>query len=552
VPGRILAASLALWLAGAALAQTDALPALGETPTLAATPTLAELEARGARIGEIIVDAQDIFDLDDPRENNMLFRAANALHIRTRPDVVRRALLFKPGDPLSVRVIEETERLLRDNPYLYDVAIRPVQVHEDGVVDLEVVTRDTWSLKPDVSYGREGGVDTGSISIEERNLLGTGISVSIGRVKEIDYSGTEFTVSDRHAFGGWTQVNYAYSDLDTGHRNALSVAQPFYALDTKEAAGVSAFDGDRIASDYRAGEIVSQYHHSRRSFDVFAGRSAGLQDSWVQRFSAGYNYESNEYELDPTREPPEQLPENHDLSGPYFRYELIQDDVRRVRNFDQIERPEFFDLGFRAALQIGRALESLGATRDSWIYKLALSDGTTGSRGQVLLANAAISGRYDELESRRQLSAEARYYVPRGSTSLFYASVSGAVAKSPDIYDVLQIGGDSGLRGYPLRYQTGDRRFLATLEQRIYTDYFPFRLFRVGGAVFFDVGRAWGGDFDPGDAEQGWLADFGFGLRILSARSAFGNVIHIDVAFPAVTGPNIDAAQLVIKSRTSF
>ncbi|HZM37009.1 MAG TPA: hypothetical protein VFC18_21300 [Burkholderiales bacterium] len=546
-PGKPLAALLALALAGAALAQTEATLAQPE-----ATPSFAELEARGARIGEIDIDAQDVFDLDDPRENSALYRAANILHARTRPSVVRRALLFKPGDLISARVMEETERLLRDNRYLYDVTIRPKKVHEDGVVDIEVVTRDTWSLRPSVSYGREGGADTGRIGIEERNLFGTGISLSLARVQEVEESGVEFAISDRHAFGGWTEVSYVYSDLGTSNRNALSLAQPFYALDTRKAAGASLFDSDGLASDYRAGEVVSQYRHAQQRLDFFAGRSAGLKNSWVQRFSVGYEYDSNQFALEPGEDPPERLPQDYDLSGPYFRYELIQDDVRRLRNFNQIERPEFFDLGFRTTLQIGRALADLGSTRDSWVYNLQLSDGTTFANNQMLIAAAGISGRYDALDSRRRLSGSVQYYLPRSSSSLFYASASGAISESPDIYDVLQIGGDSGLRGYPLRYQTGDRRFLVTLEQRTYTDYFPFRLFRLGGAVFFDVGRAWGGDFDPGDAETGWLADFGFGLRIMNARSASGNIIHIDVAFPAVTGPNIDAVQLQVKTRTSF
>src|SRR5512134_1756517 len=60
-------------------------------------PTFAELEAAGARIGEIRVVTGDIFDLDDPRENNFLFRLANKLHITTRPDVIRRSLLFETG-----------------------------------------------------------------------------------------------------------------------------------------------------------------------------------------------------------------------------------------------------------------------------------------------------------------------------------------------------------------------------------------------------------------------------------------------------------------------
>jgi outer membrane protein assembly factor BamA len=543
-----LAALLAAWLAPALAQEPAAQPAL---PDLA-VPSLAELEKRGARIGEIVIDPQNIFDLDDPRENNALFRLANRLHVRTRPEVIRRALLFAPGEPLSVQKVEETERLLRQNPYLYDVSIRPIQVHDDGVVDLEVVTRDTWSLKPDVSYGREGGVDTGSVSIEERNLLGTGVTLSLTRIREIDHSGTEFLLSDRHAFGGWTNIDYGYSDLDTGHRHSLAVTRPFYALDTRESAGVSVSDGDRIASDYRAGEIVSQYHHTRQFFDAFAGNSAGLVDGWVQRFSLGYNYESNDYELDPERDPPERLPEDVDLSGPYFRYELIEDDVRKLSNFDLIERPEFFALGLHSTLQVGRPLAAFGSTRDAWLYKIDLSDGVTLGPRDILLSTASFSARHDARATRRLLTGTMRYYAPQSPRALFFASVSGAVAKSPDISDVLQLGGDNGLRGYPLRYQTGDRRMLLTLEQRVYTDYFPFRLFRVGGAVFYDVGRAWGGPFGQGEANPGWLSYFGFGLRILSARSAFGNVIHADIAFPLSSGPNIKSTQFLVKSRTSF
>ncbi len=47
-----------------------------------------------------------------PRKTYLLFRWLNALHIQTRPSVINDALLFKSGDALSVRVIEETERLL--------------------------------------------------------------------------------------------------------------------------------------------------------------------------------------------------------------------------------------------------------------------------------------------------------------------------------------------------------------------------------------------------------------------------------------------------------
>jgi len=514
-------------------------------------PSLQELEDAGAVIGEIHVRPQNIFDLDDPRENNRLFRFANLLHITTRPEVVRRALLFRKGDWLTVRRIDEAERLLRGNRYLYDVEIRPV-AYEDGVVDLEVVTRDTWSLKPDISIGHEGGKTSSSFAIEEHNLLGTGISTSIARISETDRTGTEFKISHQHAFGAFTGVDYAYSDLQNGEQHAFAISQPFYALDVRAAAGFSVSHNSGVASVYRAGSVVSEYRQVRDGLEAFGGWSPGLVGGWTQRFSVGLSHQDSEYALEPGRVAPIELPEDVTLTGPFLRYELIQDDVRRLQNFDSIGRPEFFDLGLRATVQLGRAMEGLGSTRDATLYSLSVSNGAHAARDHILLGSASVSGRRDDVSHRQQISAGARYYRRQARDALFFASLSGAVSKSPDISDVLQLGGDDGLRGYPLRYQTGDQRVLLTLEQRVYTDWYPFRLFRVGGAIFYDVGRAWGGKFDQGEANPGWLSDIGFGLRILSTRSSFANVIHADLAFPVQTGPGIDSVQFVFKTRTSF
>ena len=531
----------------AAVLAASSLPVLAQ----AKLPSLAELETAGAVIGEIHIRPQNIFDLDDPRENNRLFRFANLLHITTRETPIRRALLFKKGDWLSVRRIEETERLLLANRYLYDVEIRPV-AYAGGVVDLEVVTRDTWSLKPDISIGREGGVTSGSFGIEEENLLGTGISLSVTRVREVDHSGTQLHISDKHALGPWTGVDYAFSDLDTGENHGFSIAQPFYALDVRSAAGFSVGHNKGIASVYRAGSVVGEYQQTVDSLEAFGGWSTGLVNGWTNRVSAGLSHQANDYALDPMRTAPEALPEDVTLTGPFLRYELIHDDVRKLQNFDLIERPEFFSLGLQMSLRVGRAMEGLGSTRDASLYAFSVSDGTHRQEEHILLASASVSGRRDQLAHRQLIEAGLRYYRRQARDALFFASLSGAVSKSPDVSDVLQLGGDSGLRGYPLRYQTGDQRVLLTLEQRVYTDWYPFRLFRVGGAMFYDVGRAWGGVFGQGDANPGWLSDFGIGLRILSTRSAFGNVIHMDLAFPVQTGPGIESVQFLFKTRASF
>ncbi len=250
------------------------------------TPSIAELEAASATIGEIRVLPQEIFDTADPREDKLLFRWANALHIRTRPEVIRRALLFQSGEPVSVRLIEETERLLRSERFLYDVVLRPVN-YRDGVVDIEVLTRDTWSLDLGVSVGRSGGTNSSSLRLKEYNFLGTGATISLGRSKNVDRSGTEFQFSNSRVFGTWTAVDLSHTINSDGRRDALSVVRPFYALDSRWAAGVTASRDDRIDAVYSAGKIASQYRHRESQGEVFAGWSPGLVDGWVQRYSLG-------------------------------------------------------------------------------------------------------------------------------------------------------------------------------------------------------------------------------------------------------------------------
>ena len=68
------------------------------TPAAEPVPPPAELEAMGAVIGRIQVVPGDVFDPSIEGENGWLYRAANTLHIETRPPVIRKQLLFESGD----------------------------------------------------------------------------------------------------------------------------------------------------------------------------------------------------------------------------------------------------------------------------------------------------------------------------------------------------------------------------------------------------------------------------------------------------------------------
>jgi outer membrane protein assembly factor BamA len=231
---------------------------------------------------------------------------------------------------------------------------------------------------------------------------------------------------------------------------------------------------------------------------------------------------------------------------------VVQDDFLKVKNRNLIERAEYFALGFSSRMQLGRAMTGLGSTSERWVYSASLNEGLTFRGNHNLLVSAYTSGQYGSDGGEHQFTgAAARYYRPQSGRGLLFASVSFDTIANGNAAEQLTLGGDNGLPGYPLRYQTGTHRALLSLEQRGYTDWYPFRLFRVGGAVFFDYGRAWGG-VNQNAANPGWLGDVGVGLRILNDRSATGRVAHIDLAFPLSSDAAIKSWQFLVRMRSTF
>ena len=535
-----------------ALALSAGLPmSVSAQPVANAPPTFPELEAAQARIGEVRVRTEDVFDTQDAKEAGALYRWANALHIQTRTGVIENALLFKRGDPVSVAVIDETERLLRGERYLYDVQIRPT-AYRDGVVDVEVVTRDSWTLVPGLSAGRAGGENTSGIRLREYNFLGTGTTLGIGHSNGVDRSSNQLLVSNDRVFGSRTAATLSLASNSDGERYAASVVRPFYSLDATWGAGATAVKDNRIDAVYNAGNVVSEYRHRQQQAEVFAGWSRGRVDGWVQRYSVGVSLLDDAFEPEPGRTAPSALNADERLVGPFVRYELIEDRYAKVINRDMIGVPEFLALGLASTVQLGWASTALGSSHDAVLYQASVSRGFVPSPEQTLLASASIEGQYTDGHVRKQLfGVEGKYYLQQSKRWLFYAAASGDLLTNPDVLDMLLLGGDNGLRGYPLRYQAGDRRALLTLEERIYSNLFVWNLFRVGAAAFVDVGRAWGGPH-VNTVNPGWLADAGVGLRLSSVRLSTKDIVHIDVAFPFNATPDIKKVQVLVKGKASF
>ena len=170
---------------------------------------------------------------------------------------------------------------------------------------------------------------------------------------------------------------------------------------------------------------------------------------------------------------------------------------------------------------------------------------------KLLLVNGSLGGR---IESGRTvngtLALRARYFHRLSPKWLRSITVAGIKGSRLDLDRPLQLGGDTGLRGYPVRYQSGDSRVLLSFEQRYFTDWYPWQIMRVGAAAFFDVGRTFG-DNPIGGQSLGWLRSAGVGLRLAPTRGG-RKVFHLNVAFPLDGDPTIDSVQISLQGKRSF
>jgi outer membrane protein assembly factor BamA len=506
----------------------------------------------GSMIGTISIFNESIFDLDDPEENKALYQLANKVHKTTRPDVIQQQLLFHEGDEFSSRILEESERILRSNRYIQDATIEAVR-QENGIVDVSVRTTDVWTLMPKISFSRSGGENRAGIGIKEMNLLGTGMEVEALYKSDVDRDSKIIKMVDRHLGDSWYSLSTIFANSSDGHTAFANISKPFYSLDSNGAHGLSFFDNQQIDSLYDRGEVQTQYDHQANSYEIFRGWSNGLHDGWIKRYTAGVVYDEHRFSaVDNASTSMSIMPDDRKFVYPFIGIELLQDKFEKAANLDQINRTEDRYLGSRISARLGAARSTFGSDRDAWMINTAAQTGFGSAQKNSLVLATNLTTRLESEDAQNfSIDVSARYYKRQSEKRLFYASLSGTFGHNLDIDNQVLLGGDNGLRGYPLRFQSGDKRALLTLEQRFFSDWYPFRLFHVGGAVFFDAGRAWG-DSPISDQDNDLLKDIGFGLRIGNSRSGLGRVIHIDVAFPLDGDNSIKNVQLLIETKKSF
>jgi hypothetical protein len=512
------------------------------------------LEQNEAVIGAVNIRVDNVFDLSNPEENKKLYRFANRVHIPTRPSTVENVLLFEEGDSFSQRLLDETARALRSRGFVAEAELTPASYNvETNAVDVDVVVKDAWSLTPEIKLGRKGGENEVALGVNEENLFGLGKDVTVAYSSDVDRDQVVMGYADGNVRGTRTRLDFGLENNSDGERQSFLAERPFYAIDSRWSVGSLLINDERIDSMYGLGEVIDEFRHDSHRFSIHGGWSRGIVDRRARRWLFGMSFDEDSFR--PTAESPDTLllPENRKLVYPWFGFQLVEDDFREMTELNDMGRTEDVALGLNFRVQLGFSTESLGADRNAPILSTSVHKGwEPGGPGRLLLVDAAAEARQEDGHIRNSsMTSQIRYYRRNLGKHLFSASLTTVVGNELDLERQVLLGGDNDLRGYPLRYQSGEKSATLTLEQRFFTDWYPFRLLRVGYAVFYDVGRVWGDD-PRGVPNRGTLSDFGVGLRLTSPRASGDSVVHIDLAFPVNAPSDIDSVQLIVEKKRSF
>jgi len=202
-----------LLVAAAIVGATTAQAQEPDCSTYRSEVTLGSLS--GERIDSVIVQTA--------RPNlGRIGHAIARLHVKTQQGVIRRELLFAPGDTVDTLQVAESLRRLRALAFLEyaEIQARKCVTAAGHSLALTVVTRDSWTTRPVVR-----GSSSSRVGLTERNLLGSGRTASIDVVSRNGSIGVGLTTIDGFGFGTGVRARGQYQRYSDGFLRGLFLSR---------------------------------------------------------------------------------------------------------------------------------------------------------------------------------------------------------------------------------------------------------------------------------------------------------------------------------------
>ncbi|HUQ01484.1 MAG TPA: hypothetical protein VM261_03265 [Kofleriaceae bacterium] len=508
---------------------------------------------QGKIVGALRVYTAPVFG-----EDERLFTWANFFHISSKEYVIEREILLRPGEVWDQETIDETQRKLRDPVFTTLAVLVPVLPGPDappGTVDVLAVSRDIFSLRMNSNYELQNGRFTFlTLSLSENNFLGRRKFVAMVFLMDqaTFYLGPLFV--DKNVLGRRHDLRvrggpiFKRSDYSLeGSESSFQLSRPLWSLDTEWSWSVQADHRFAVERSFIGGDLrtynapstpeddMLPYEYHQRRWSVGGGVTRAFGDTIEHRVKGAYDLTSQRPEVLSTfMGSPEAradfedniLPRNERTAVLYGAYEIFTARYREYQDIDSFDLAEDTRLGPRAEVTLGAGLKVLGS--DANFGRATFEAGMTQAWGGGGLAT--ISGSFSTRLERgdfvdRVASVGGRVTSPNLGIGRVVGELRASGIFKDESNRFLVLGGDNGLRGYPVGTFAGDRRLVFQGEFRTRS----VKLFlgsRWGALAFYDVG---GADEVIDDVQL--YQDVGIGIRALGPQLS-PEVFRFDLAFP--------------------
>lgn len=500
------------------------------------TPLPADIKE--LRISKIVMIRNDIFDLQ--REDSLWFhRLANEYHVITSEDTIRDDVLFKKGQQLDLALLHETERLLRSRRYLRhaEVKISHYCPEQQSVV-ITVSSWDNWSLLPKLSLGHEGGETKATLGFAEDNLWGTGNQLIAEYFSDSEREGYKTRFLSPNIYGSHWQTALQYADNSDGESYQFRLNKHFYQLKSDWSFGFEVFKDIKDVSEYQRGDVYNEYQSKLQYLAIDSGWKLSQQDNRVQRLSVGLKLDDRHFAAnDNSTLPP---PADRDLSQLWLGYEWFEADYQKLHNFYLFNRVEDINFGWQFSTRVATLAKNLGAYSSGWQWQLNLDKNWQINERSWLVLHSDFNRLHaSQLPEQQLFNSQLRYIRHLSDNQVWLNQFSWAIGKNLFRDERIAIGGDEGMRAFPLYYQTGNKAVIASTEYRYITSWNLYQLFDVALAAFADAGRAWDNPDQPIALDNGRLYGYGLGVRLLPSHASRGSIISIDLSKPVTENPEL-------------
>ncbi|HTL81943.1 MAG TPA: hypothetical protein VL651_09580 [Bacteroidia bacterium] len=488
------------------------------------------------------------------KKKNAVDSAAEAIHINTREQIIRKSLFFHEGDSVHPYVLSDNERYLRSFPFFQDALIM-IDTNYTSVdsVDIIVATKDVWSI----------GITGGAVIIDphtsrihgeifDGNFLGYGQRLGLNfsyDTKQDPRLGEGITYTKYNFLGTLADLNAGCSTVNGGpHLGGENESSVYLQLNRAFILPATRYSGGITASLNRSNNVF------QKPAEEFLQYSYLYTDVWSAYTLIHYKTRSIEL----------QSRNGQYLSGRFFRQSFINKPKQEPALLLPAYNDQWFVIGglnfFRERFYKTRFISEYGKTEDiPYGYFFSVYAGYqyasfryrfysgTEYEKDIVYANGSFmqiramagtffhSGKAEDIILRYNGYWYSRLFFPYGTKMRQMFSSSYVIALHPFLSGPVGVNGSTGINGFTSDVPSGLQRLVVHSETSCWA---PFLVYGFRFVLFVSEEIAAIGPNNGFLLNSKLYAGFGSGVRIKNENLIFRSLEVKFFYYPAVPSGN--------------